>query len=92
MDKDFPFKNYILRHLTSYSPLQVNRYFEGTSRVRLPALLTTCFHAGFLSRLFFDQKVGGDMFSVAPTDFQRTARHYTPQDRTFQDYRCENLK
>jgi hypothetical protein len=35
----------------------------------------------------FDTEDGGDMLI-----FQRTARHYIPEDRTLHNYNCENLK
>jgi hypothetical protein len=32
-------------------------------------------------------------FSIeTPADFQRTTRHYIPEDRTLNDHSCENLK
>jgi hypothetical protein len=30
--------------------------------------------------------------SETSVDFQRTTRHYNPEDRTLHNYRCENLK
>jgi uncharacterized membrane protein YciS (DUF1049 family) len=65
-------KTSIFRDITPCSPLKLNRYFGGTSRLHLP-LLATCFHAGFLLGLFFYPEDGGDMFlrniSWLPTDY-----------------------
>jgi hypothetical protein len=36
--------------------------FEAYCLLGYKALLATCFHAGYLLRLFFDPEVGGDMF------------------------------
>jgi hypothetical protein len=65
-------KSSIFWDITPCSPLKTNRRFRGTCRLHLQgrisrarnqrALLATCFHAGFLSGLFFNPEDGGDMF------------------------------
>jgi hypothetical protein len=52
----------IFWYITLCSPLKVNRRFGGTHRLHLQALLVTCFHAGFLLRLFVDLEDGSEMF------------------------------
>jgi hypothetical protein len=73
---------------------KVNRCFGGTYRLHLhgrqisqqetsmKALLTTCFHAGFLLAYFLTLKVEAICSSETSSDFQQTTRHYIPEDGT----------
>jgi hypothetical protein len=61
------------------SPLKVNRCSEEhVSRSSL----------GF----FFDPEMEARCSSETSVDFQRTTRRYISEDRTFNNYHCENLK
>jgi hypothetical protein len=48
------------------------------------------FHAGFLLGLHLDMEA--TCSSEMSVDFQRTTICHTPEGRTLQDHRCENLK
>jgi hypothetical protein len=54
----------------------------------MKALLATCFYAGFLLCLFFDPEDRGDMFLWNVSWFERTTRHYIPEDRTLRNKNC----
>jgi hypothetical protein len=54
--------------------------------------LATWVHAGFLRAYFSTLKMGAICSSETSTDFQRTTWSYIPEDGTFHNHRCENLK
>jgi hypothetical protein len=51
-------------------------------------LLSRCYLVGF----FFDPEDRGDVLLKRRGDFEQTSRRYIPEDRTFHNHRCENLK
>jgi hypothetical protein len=57
------------------------------------ALLSTCFHTGFLLGLFFDPEDGGDVPSKRLSTFNGLPTwRYIPEDSTLHNHYCENLK
>jgi hypothetical protein len=87
-------KSYIFWVITSCSLLKVNRRFWGTchlhlrslriSQARNRALLTTCFHAGFLLGLYFEPQTEAKYSSETSTDFQRATQRYISENRPLQ--------
>jgi hypothetical protein len=61
------------------SPSKVNRRFGGTYRLHLQTLLATCFHAGFLLRLFFALKIEIICSSETLVTFKWTTRRDIPE-------------
>jgi hypothetical protein len=54
--------------------------------------LATCLLAGSSWNYFFDPEDGGDMFLRKSAATQQTTRRHIPEDDTFHNHRCENLK
>jgi hypothetical protein len=48
-------------------------------------------HTGFLLGFFYPED-GGNMFLQKSVDFQWTAQHYIPEDKSLHNHCCENLK
>jgi hypothetical protein len=49
-------------------------------------------HANFLLGSFFGPKDGDETFFETSVDFEQAARRFTPEERTFYNHRCENIK
>jgi hypothetical protein len=88
-------KSFIFWYTTPFSPLKFNQLFGGKfclqpqnmkKEIRVKGVaFTVCYllQAGFfLGFLFFDSEGRGDMLSETSIAFQRTIRHYIPEDRT----------
>jgi hypothetical protein len=75
----------VLRILSCHSGDYDVSYLLGyntMSSVESQPIFCCLFHAGFLLRLFFNSEGGGDMLSETSFDFQRTTRHFIPDDRS----------
>jgi hypothetical protein len=75
-------KRSIIWKITPYSPLKINRHFEGTCRLHLQVRQETSVKSGgkqssaFNLVSYFDPEVGGYMFL-----WKRTTRRYFPEDK-----------
>jgi hypothetical protein len=67
----------VMKDITPYSPLKVNRRFGGTYPLHLQ---------GRISRA--GGKLATAMYHDTSVDFQRTTRRYIPEDRTHHVHYC----
>jgi hypothetical protein len=83
-------KSAIFWDITPCRRLKVNVHFEGKYRLhflgrRITPVLATCFTLVTCLAYYSTLKVEVTCFSETSVDFQRTARHYIPEDGTL-DY------
>jgi hypothetical protein len=70
--------------ITPCSPSKVNRRF-GETCLRLQQISACCLlNAGFILGLVLNPEDGCNVFAEKLVDFQRTTRHYVPEDITLQ--------
>jgi hypothetical protein len=94
-------KSYIFRDITLCSPFKVNQHFGGTYCLLATCFLlisclaysstlgSACYllHAGFLLAYSLTLKMEVTCFSEMLVDFQQTASHYIPEERTLKKIR-----
>jgi hypothetical protein len=78
------------------SPLKVNRRLGESCRLHLQGRrigqARNQLEVGSKQAYSSTLKMESTCYSEASVDFQRTTRRYIPEDRTFHNHRCENLK
>jgi hypothetical protein len=74
--------------ITPCSLLKINRRFAFMFNLCLPPAFTSVSCLAYSSVLKMEVTCSFEITA----DFQRTTRHYIPEQRTLHNHRCENLK
>jgi hypothetical protein len=79
--------------ITPYSPLSINRHFGEIYRLHLQGRKNKLLSRWILAQLLFPAlKMEAICSSETSVDTQQSTRRYIPEDGTFHNHRCANLK